>query len=139
MHNVLCFRLFSMLIEAFRYFFHATHHRTEMEEYEFDDEVDAPMTNSTDAEFKVPDISEDKEEESDAGQIDPSIADWFKVEQDQKSSSIRVHEDSDTETEDDSDHDDLRPEEEDDEWHKVESNPDVASGSDYEKVRQGSG
>jgi len=66
--------------------------------------------------------------------IDPALADWFKVEQDEP--NVRVHENSDTETENDSDHDGLPVDEGDDEWLKVKPNADIASGSDPEKVCQ---
>lgn len=115
-----------------KYFFHATPHRTETEEYNLEDEdeeADAPMADADDVGFKVPDVPEDKDKEPEGAEqpdIGSALADWFKVEQDE-TPSVRIHENSDTETEDDSDHDDLPPDEGDDE------SPDVASGSDFEK------
>jgi DNA ligase-4 len=130
-----CPQLYSTLIATFRYFFHATPHRTETEEYNLEDEdeeADAPMADADDVGFKVPDVPEDKDKEPEGAEqpdIGSALADWFKVEQDE-TPSVRIHENSDTETEDDSDHDDLPPDEGDDE------SPDVASGSDFEKVRE---
>lgn len=114
-----------------RYFFHATSHRAQREEYNLEDEDGqvASGADSTDAEFKVPELADDKGEElEDTEQpgIDSSLADWFKVEQDEApNASVPAHEASDTETENDSDHDDPRPDE-DDEWLKVKPGPDLA-------------
>jgi hypothetical protein len=120
-----------------RYFFHATPHRAEREEYNLEDEdiqVDAPIIENEeeDAEFKVPDWPKNKNEEpGDAEQpdIDSPLADWFKVEQDETpGTSIRIHDLSDTETENDSDHEDLCPDEGEDEWLKIKPSTDRPSG-----------
>jgi len=129
-----CIQLDQLVPLSKKYFFHATPHRKETEEYNLDDEdeeADAPMA---DVGFKVPDVLEDKEpEDAEQPDIKSALADWFKVEQDE-TPSVRVHENSDTETEDDSDHDGLAPEEGDDGWLKIKPSPNVASGSDPEKL-----
>jgi DNA ligase-4 len=130
-----CFRRYTILILALRYFFHATPYRAEREEYNLEDEdiqVDAPMIeNEEDAEFKIPDLPEDKDEEprdAEQSDIDPSLADWFKVEQDEASStSARAHDISDNEIENDSDNEDLRPDEEEDDWLEVKPSTDHSS------------
>jgi DNA ligase 4 len=126
----------SIPIAALRYFFHATSHRAEREEYNLEDQdiqMDASMIENgeEDAEFKDHDWLEHKDEEPrDAEQpdIDSPLADWFKVEQDETpGTSARVHDLSDTETEDDSDHEDLRPDEGEDEWLKIKPSTDRPS------------
>jgi hypothetical protein len=117
---------------TFRYFFHATPHRTETEEYGLEDEdVEVPIAEE---EFKVPDSPEDKGksvEGTEQLEMDSSLAGWLKVGQDDLHNTD-VHENSDTDTEDDSDHEGVRPDEGDDDWLKVKQSPDLAS--DGEKV-----
>lgn len=93
----------------------------------------------------APDFAEDTEDQMDGGdhkmdlkpqlvvedelkaEVDPSLAEWFKVEPEDGPQTI---EDSDTETDDDSDHDELPPDSGDDDWLNVspeeaQANPDV--------------
>jgi DNA ligase-4 len=90
------------------------------------------MVENEDADFKVPDLPEDKDdkpEDTEQPDVDSALADWFKVEQvETPSTGVRIHENSDTETENDSDHDDLRPDEEEDEWLKVKPRTGPPSG-----------
>jgi hypothetical protein len=114
-----------------RYFFYATSYRAQREEYnlEGEDGQVASGADSTDTEFKVPEVPDDKGEELENTEqpgIDSALADWFKVEQDETpNAGVPAHETSDTETENDSDHDDPRLDE-DDEWLKVKPGPDLA-------------
>jgi len=94
------------------------------------------VADAEDVGFKSPVGLEEKDEElKDAVQpdVDPAIADWFKVEQDETPSSVRNHESSDTETENDSDHEGLPADDGDEEWLKVEPSLGIASGSGFEK------
>lgn len=74
---------------------------------------------------KIPLVIKDEAADEKAGdvKIDPALADWFKVEQEDIPKFV---ENSDTETEDDSDHDDLPPDG-DDEWLDV--SPEEAKSS----------
>lgn len=102
-----------------RYLFYATPHRLDTEEYSIGDEaVPAPVTEEDlDALEKI----DDKVEPFDDVKLDPALADWFQVKnEDGVGASSHVKDNSDTETEDDSDHESLPPGDVDDDWQKVE-------------------
>jgi DNA ligase-4 len=107
---------------VFRYFFHATSSRIDSEEYDDgDDEDDTKMEDaeagpSTSKTEHDEDVIQPKAEE-----VDPALADWFKVEEDEKK-FIPGGIDDDSETENDSDNADVTKEEPDDDlddWLKV--------------------
>ncbi|KAJ7876841.1 DNA ligase IV [Mycena leptocephala] len=105
-----------------KYFFHATSSRIDSEEYDDgDDEDDTKMEDaeagpSTSKTEHDEDVIQPKAEE-----VDPALADWFKVEEDEKK-FIPGGIDDDSETENDSDNADVTKEEPDDDlddWLKV--------------------
>ncbi|KAJ6518705.1 DNA ligase IV [Mycena sanguinolenta] len=108
-----------------KYFFHATEERIESEEYDAGDEDETmdeaeagPSTSTlkTDDDEKVQPKAEPEE-------VDPSLADWFKVEEDDKVIPNAKDYDSDA-TDDDSDNADVAKEEPDndlDDWFKIKS------------------
>ncbi|THG99158.1 hypothetical protein EW026_g3144 [Hermanssonia centrifuga] len=124
-----------------KYFFHATIKRMEDEEYNMDDDDDeeipmvASPTPDSNTEETTPKASSevDKMEED----IDPSLADWFKIdEKDIPSKSEVRKEETDSETEPDSDNEDVQDkdvdlEEADDDWENV---PSVKMGEEEEAM-----
>ncbi|KAJ7281646.1 DNA ligase IV [Mycena rebaudengoi] len=106
-----------------KYFFHATEARMESEEYGDEDEGDATMDDavagpSTAKKEEDHEVLQPKVEPED---LDPTLAEWFKVEVDDKT-VIPSGRDSDTESENDSDNADVTIEEQDDDlddWLKV--------------------
>ncbi|KAJ7449621.1 DNA ligase IV [Mycena latifolia] len=108
-----------------KYFFHATPSRIDAEEYdegEAEEELKVDEPEAGPNGMKTEDIDEDvikpKMEPED---IDPSLVDWFKVEEDEKK-VISTGRDSDSETENDSDNADVAKDEVDDDlddWFKV--------------------
>ncbi len=133
--------LMLLLITPCRYFFHATIKRMEDEEYNMDDDDDeeipmvASPTPDSNTEETTPKASSevDKMEED----IDPSLADWFKIdEKDIPSKSEVRKEETDSETEPDSDNEDVQDkdvdlEEVDDDWENV---PSVKMGEEEEAM-----
>ncbi|EGN95003.1 hypothetical protein SERLA73DRAFT_170894 [Serpula lacrymans var. lacrymans S7.3] len=101
-----------------KYFFHATFDRQQSADYnqpDTDEDEDEIMADEEDASLRVPvtpDLKGPKVEEAD--DIDPSLADWFKV-------GAKAPEDSATESETDADsvNDDVNPDEDEDDWFKV--------------------
>ena len=121
----------------FRYLFYATPQRAETDEYN-PVEDDVFMDNAEVSGSEVPQMQEDQAEATDVDEIpdvDPAIADWFKVDQNVHSSG-QNKESSDTETEADSDHDGLHPDDDEDEWLNIKPADAFASGSgNVEAVR----
>jgi len=102
----------------------------ESDDYKLDDEGVADEEDDVEEEANEPEQIQDdmevtKSEETD--DIDPSLADWFKVE-DEKDSGGAAKDTSDTESDNDSDNEDMKlnPEEELDEWFKAKPEPDSA-------------
>ncbi|KAJ7155502.1 DNA ligase IV [Mycena crocata] len=110
-----------------KYFFHATPSRMDADEYtegdEVDDETKMEDTEAGPSTIRIKadqDIIQPKIEVED---IDPALADWFKVEKNEKKATP----DSDSETENDSDNADVadeEPEDDLDDWLKVKPRPD---------------
>ncbi|KAJ3559037.1 hypothetical protein NM688_g581 [Phlebia brevispora] len=116
-----------------KYFFHATTARMENEEYQREDEgeeeepeeVASPQPEEASEEATEPEATpsaEEKEEE-----IDPALADWFKVEKEEtpERPDLRQNE-ADSETEPDSENEDVKDEdadvnEPDDDWLNIPS------------------
>ncbi|KAJ7115869.1 DNA ligase 4 [Mycena epipterygia] len=106
-----------------KYFFHATPSRIDSDDYDEgnddeDDETKMVDTEEGPSAMKNEDIIQPKIEAED---MDPALADWFKVDEDEKK-VIPSGRDSDSETENDSDNADVANEEPDDDlddWFKV--------------------
>jgi len=138
-----------------RYFFHATDARTATEEYDMDgdeDDSNEPEDEHAgpsgaahlDAEEQPMQLVEEneaipkvKEEE-----IDPALADWFKVEEEKDTHPAEHGGEEDSVTEDDSDNADVAGEPEEhvdlDDWFKVKAE-DTAEGSSVAGVRPKAG
>ncbi|KAJ6581402.1 ATP dependent DNA ligase domain-containing protein [Mycena capillaripes] len=105
-----------------KYFFHATSSRMESEDYdEGDDGDDVKMVDAEagPSKTKIEDDEDTEDDEDDAQpkvkaeEMDPLLADWFKVEEDDKK-AVPSGGESDSETENDSDNADVAKEEPDD-------------------------
>ena len=140
---------------SFRYFFHATDARIATEEYDMDDDEDD--SNEPEDEHAGPSgaahldmevqpmqfveenevIPKVKEEE-----IDPALADWFKVEEEKDAHPVEHGGEEDSVTEDDSDNADVARESEEhvdlDDWFKVKAE-DTAEGSSVAGVQPKAG
>ncbi|KAJ7252709.1 DNA ligase 4 [Mycena haematopus] len=103
-----------------KYFFHATESRIESEEYDEGDEdetMDGTEAGPSTSTFKTEDVQPKAEPE----EVGPLLAEWFKVEEDEKVISREKEYDSDA-TDDDSDNVDVANEESDndlDDWLKI--------------------
>lgn len=117
-----------------RYFFHATQEKMDASEF-VEDAEDLMDTSNYEMDIKTPlfvkdEATDDKAEEV---EVNPALADWFKVEQEDIPKFV---ENSDTETEDDSDHDDLPPDEDDGDDKWLDVSPEDAKSSLDVKVVQ---
>lgn len=108
-----------------RYFFHASDARAETDEYnedvEDDDEDDAPVPGPSTKRSQSP-VVVPKEEEVD---IDPTLADWLKIDNTSADDEGVKHE-PDSTTDEDSDNADVADEDEDhdlDDWFSVKKSP----------------
>ncbi|KAJ7672669.1 ATP dependent DNA ligase domain-containing protein [Mycena rosella] len=114
-----------------KYFFHATPSRIDDGEYddgEDDDDITVDGPEAGPSGVKIEDVIQPKIEAED---MDPTLADWFKVEEDEK--KVTAGRDSDSETENDSDNADVANEEPDadlDDWFKVKPAADGAEPTD---------
>ncbi|KAJ7760471.1 DNA ligase IV [Mycena metata] len=120
-----------------KYFFHATESRIDSEEYdEGGDEDDTKMDveeagPSTVKPEEDDDATDDDDDEAfqkpkvKAEEVDPLLADWFKVEEDEKKPTIPSGKYSDSETENDSDNADVanEPEDDMDDWLNLKPAP----------------
>jgi len=139
---------------GYRYFFHATEARATGEDYDMEDEEDAPTFSSAAAGSSA-NARQDEDEDWGASskaregtpkveednEIDPSLADWFRVD---KNSSADAHNaEDDSVTEADSDNDDVvEPQELDvdlDDWFQVKDSEksSVAAGKKPEAIVSG--
>ncbi|KAJ7634099.1 DNA ligase IV [Mycena polygramma] len=118
-----------------KYFFHATSSRIESEDYDGGDDEDETKMDDAEAgsstakleddEDKTEDDEDDVQPKVEAEEVDPLLADWFKIEKDEKK-PIPSGRDSDSETENDSDNADVANEEPDDDlddWLKIKPAP----------------
>ncbi|KZP16598.1 ATP-dependent DNA ligase [Athelia psychrophila] len=126
-----CIRTQTLIPFQIKYFFHATQGKMNAPEFSEDAE-DLIDAGDYEVDTKIPLVIKDEAADEKAGdvKIDPALADWFKVEQEDIPKFV---ENSDTETEDDSDHDDLPPDG-DDEWLDV--SPEEAKSSLDMKVEK---
>ncbi|KAJ6591668.1 DNA ligase IV [Mycena vulgaris] len=119
-----------------KYFFHATPSRLESEEYgegEEEDEIKVDEPEAGPSGLKTEDREDVIQPKIKAVDMDPSLADWFKVEDDEKK-IIPDGRDSDSETENDSDNADVANEEVDDDlddWFKVKPAVDAVEPTDH--------
>jgi DNA ligase-4 len=117
-------------IISFRYFFHATAERALTDEYNSglsdDDEAmdtDKPGQSTSSIDQSNPDSGEVQPKTEEPDEMDPSLAEWLKVDGKTESTEISMKNDSDTETDADSDNADVVVGDETDDlddWLKVE-------------------
>ncbi|KAJ7733239.1 DNA ligase IV [Mycena maculata] len=119
------------------YFFHATPSRIDSKEYgeeEDEDEVKMEDAEAGPSGTKAEDNEDVIQPKMEAEDVDPALADWFKVEEDEK--VVPSGRDSDTDTENDSDNADVANEEPDndlDDWLKVKPLVDASNPGDLDE------
>lgn len=119
-----------LILVVFRYFFHATENSKTEPEYDADtdgSETEGSETEPEDEEFQVPPppAATTSSRAVDESQLDPSLADWFHVENKEVESEKAVPDD-DSETEPESDNMDTLDvdadvEDDDDDWYNFET------------------